>query len=205
MQATGAAAAGAALSNFGFDLTQVAQAAGALRIAGAKETATICCYCSVGCGAIVSTADGKVINIEGDPDHPINEGTLCSKGQSLYQIANVDSGSTGVEYQAPGGTLYTPKENVRNTRRLTKVMYRAAGAKNWEEKDWDWAMKEIAKRVKATRDATFKEKDEKGITVNRTEGLAQLGGAAHDNEECYLLTKLARALGIVYLEHQARI
>lgn len=180
MQATGAAAAGAALTNLGFDLSEVALAAQALRIAGAKETTTICCYCSVGCGAIVHTSGDKAINIEGDPDHPISEGTLCSKGQSLYQLAN-------------------------NDLRLNKVKYRAAGAKNWEEKDWDWAMKEIAKRVKATRDATFKEKDEKGITVNRTEAIAQLGGAAHDNEECYLLTKMARALGIVYLEHQARI
>jgi formate dehydrogenase major subunit len=84
-------------------------------------------------------------------------------------------------------------------------MYRAAGATEWQTRDWDWAIKEIAKKVKATRDASFKEKDDAGITVNRTEALAQLGGAAHDNEECYLLSKLARALGIVYLEHQARI
>lgn len=180
LQASGAAAAGVALSNLGFDLSQVALAAQALRIAGAKETATICCYCSVGCGAIVHTSDGVVLNLEGDPDHPINEGTLCSKGAALYQLHN-------------------------NDRRLTKVKYRAAGAKDWEEKDWDWAMKEIAKRIKATRDATFKEKDENGITVNRTEAIAQLGGAAHDNEECYLMVKLARALGLVYIEHQARI
>ncbi|MFH1737177.1 MAG: hypothetical protein ABH838_04730 [Actinomycetota bacterium] len=177
--ATGAATTTAVLTNFGFDLSNVVYAT-SLRIVDAKENLTVCCFCSVGCGAIVHTQNNKMINLEGDPDNPISEGALCSKGQAMFQMAY-------------------------NKQRVERVKYRAAGASDWQTKDWDWAMKEIAKRVKATRDASFKEKDEAGITVNRTEAIAQLGGAAHDNEECYLLSKLGRALGIVYLEHQARI
>lgn len=179
LQATGVAATASVLVNLGFDMSPV-YAAETLRIADAKEVQTVCCFCSVGCGAIVHTKNEKMINLEGDPDNPINEGALCSKGESMFQLAY-------------------------NDRRLSKVKYRAAGGKDWQEKDWDWALKEIAKRVKKTRDASFTEKDENGVTVNRTEAIAQLGGAAHDNEECYLLAKLGRSLGIVYLEHQARI
>jgi len=145
-----------------------------------KETTTICPYCGVGCGLIVSVRDGKVINIEGDPDHPINEGSLCAKGAALFQVSN-------------------------NERRLSKVLYRAPGASSWEEKNWDWTIKKIAENIKKTRDATFKEKDEKGRIINRTEAIACLGGAALDNEECYTYSKFARSLGVVYLEHQARI
>jgi formate dehydrogenase major subunit len=167
-----------------------------LRIKGAKETPTICPYCSVGCGIIVHTKEGKVINTEGDPDHPINEGTLCSKGASLYQLVN-------------------------NPQRLTKPRYRAPGAGEWREVEWEWALDEIAKRVKETRDRTFRtrskskvkerppdgtEKEvEKEFVVNRTEGIAHVGSAALDNEECYMLQKLLRSWGLVYIEHQARI
>ncbi len=150
-----------------------------LKTAQCKETTTICPYCGVGCGQIVSVKGGKVINVEGDPDHPINEGAVCSKGGALYQIAN-------------------------NERRLKKVLYRAPKSNQWEEKDWDWAVDRIAKRVKETRDKTFIGK-EKGKLVNRTDGIACLGGAALDNEECYMLSKLMRALGLTYIEHQARI
>ena len=150
-----------------------------LRVRGAKESTTICPYCAVGCGAIVSAQDGKITNIEGDPDHPINRGALCSKGAAMYQIAN-------------------------NPRRLTKVRYRAPNADHWEERPWSWAVQRIAKLIKKTRDETFQER-ERGLTVNRTMGIAGLGGAALDNEECYAYSKLARALGLVYLEHQARI
>jgi formate dehydrogenase major subunit len=167
-----------------------------LRIKDAKETKTVCPYCSVGCGINVHTKDGKVVNTEGDPDHPINEGTLCSKGASLYQLIN-------------------------NPLRLTKPKYRAAGAAEFKEVEWDWALDEIAKRVKDTRDRTFKltskskvkEKQadgteidvEKEFTVNRTDGIAHVGSAALDNEECYMLQKLVRSWGLVYVEHQARI
>ena len=147
-----------------------------LRIRYAKQTTTICPYCGVGCGQIVSARKGKVINIEGDPDHPINEGALCSKGGALYQVAN-------------------------NKRRLTKVKYRAPGSNHWEEKSWNWAINRISRRIKETRDAGLAD----GRKVNRVDNIAAIGGAALDNEECYLYSKFMRALGVVYLEHQARI
>jgi len=167
-----------------------------VRIKGAKETKTICPYCSVGCGIIAYTKDGKVINTEGDPEHPTNEGTLCSKGASLYQVIN-------------------------NPLRLTKPKYRAPGATEWKDVEWDWALDEIAQRIKETRDKTFKitskskikekqpdgtEKEvEKEFVVNRTDGISHVGSAALDNEECYMLQKLLRSWGLVYIEHQARI
>lgn len=150
-----------------------------LKTAKAKESTTICPFCGVGCGQIVSVVDGKVINTEGDPEHPINEGALCSKGAAISQIAN-------------------------NERRLQKVLYRAPKSDKFVEKSWEWAIETIADRVKTTRDKTFKAKDGDKV-VNRTEGIACLGGAALDNEECYLLSKAMRSLGVVYLEHQARI
>ena len=149
------------------------------------ETPTICCFCAVGCGAIVASQGDRVVNIEGDPDHPINEGSLCSKGMAMAQINTVD------------GEV--------NPRRLQKVQYRAPGDNKWVEKDWDWAMARIAERVKETRDKYFIETDSEGRMVNRLEAIASLGGAALDNEECSLITKAIRSLGLVYIEHQARI
>jgi len=145
-----------------------------------RETATICPYCAVGCGMIVGTQDGKVVNVEGDPDHPINQGALCSKGTTLKQLANSD-------------------------RRVTKPMYRAPGATMWREVEWDWALNEVAKRVKQTRDANWIETDADGRLVRRTEAIASVGSAALDNEECSLLVKALRSMGLVYIEHQARI
>lgn len=184
------------LGSLGINLDPAKAYAQGLKIKDAKQTYTVCPFCSVGCGILVHTKDGKVVNTEGDPDHPINEGTLCSKGSSLYQIIN-------------------------NDKRLLKPRYRAAGASEWKEVEWDWALDEIAKRVKDTRDKTFKatskskvkekqpdgtEKDvEKDFVVNRTDGIAHVGSAALDNEECYMLQKLMRSWGLVYIEHQARI
>ena len=145
------------------------------------EKSTICPYDASGCGFLVATIGGKVVNIEGDPDHPINRGAACAKGASLRQLS------------------------ADNPWRLSKVLYRAPGGNDWEEKSWDWALDTIARRIKDTRDASFIEKDSEGKVVNRTEALANLGGSALDNEECYLLSKLTRALGVVYLEHHARI
>jgi formate dehydrogenase major subunit len=145
------------------------------------EITTICPFDGSGCGFIVASENGKVTNIEGDPDHPINHGAGCAKGQSIRQLA------------------------ADNPQRLSKVMYRAPGASAWQEKSWDWAITEIAQRIKAARDSSFVTKDSAGLTVNRTEAIANLGGAALDNEECYLLSKMSRSLGIVYLEHQARL
>jgi formate dehydrogenase major subunit len=183
-------------TSIGINISPLKAYAQTLRIKNAKETLTICPYCSVGCGIIVHSRDGKVINTEGDPDHVINEGTLCSKGQSLYQIVN-------------------------NPVRITKPLYRAPGAKEWKEVSWDWALDQIARRIKDTRDRTFKitsrskvkEKQpdgtevevEKEFVVNRCDGIAHVGSAALDNEECYILQKLLRSWGLVYIEHQARI
>jgi len=149
------------------------------KTAGATDTTTICPFCGVGCGQVVSIKGGRVVSIEGDRQHPINEGTLCSKGAAATQVTN-------------------------NPLRLKVPLYRAPGSDRWEEKSWDWMLPRIALRVKATRDASF-QTEVGGIAVNRTEAIASLGGAALDNEECYLVAKLMRALGIVYLEHQARI
>ena len=152
------------------------------------ETYTICCYCAVGCGALATADDGRVINVEGNPDHPINEGTLCSKGQALAQFRTVDG-----------------KDNEN---RLTKPLYREAGGTRWVEKEWPWVIEQIAKRIKKTRDENWIEKvgvDGKEYTVNRTDAIAEFGGGELDNEECYLLVKMARALGMVYIEHCARI
>ena len=145
------------------------------------ETTTICCYCGCGCGFITASENGVLVNFEGDPDHPINQGHACAKGGAQFQIS------------------------AHNPRRLRKVKYRAPGSSEWEEKSWDWGITEIAKRIKNTRDSNWVTTDKSGYVVNRTEAIASLGGAALDNEECYLLSKLMRALGLVYIEHQARI
>jgi formate dehydrogenase major subunit len=144
------------------------------------ETTTICPYCGVGCGVLMAVEDGKIVSIEGDPDHPINKGSLCSKGASLYQLAN-------------------------NDQRLAKVLYRAPGSLEWEEKDWDWAIDQVARKIKETRDANWTERDEEGRLVNRTEAIASLGSVFPNSEEAYLMAKAHRATGLVYIENEARI
>ena len=153
-----------------------------MRTDGATKSYTVCPYCACGCGIDVYVKNGQVIAAEGNPDHPINQGSLCPKGQALASIAA-----------------------HRNPRRLDKVRYRAPGASDWQEIDMDDALDRVAALAKETRDSTFTEVDENGVTVNRTEALASLGGAALDNEECYLIHKFNRAMGINYFEHQARI
>ena len=184
---SGVAGAGLALSSLGIDMGPVKAYAQELKkidkMKSAKQSTTICPYCGVGCGLICSTDTKakKIINIEGDPDHPINEGALCAKGASLFQTTS------------------------NNPDRFKKVLYRAPGSDKWQEKSWEWALGEIAKRVKATRDANFIEKNAKGETVNRVEAIAHIGSAALDNEELWPLQAMMRALGLVYIEHQARI
>ncbi len=189
LKLSGATSLGAVFGQFLFDLAPVLAQVEKFKIKTAKATPTICPYCSCGCGLLAYTENGKLINMEGDPDNPVNQGSLCSKGSSISQ-------------------LYDEK------RRLTKPMYRAPGADKWVEKDWDWMLDEIVKRTKETRDKNFTVKqtvtdaktgEKMDIIVNRTDAIASLGGAGLDNEECYLLSKLMRSLGIVYLEHQARI
>lgn len=172
---TGAALGGAVGVELGSAEAYVTE----LKTKGAKEIPSICYYCAVGCGIKASVADGKVVAIQGDPEHPINRGTLCSKAQAYIQV-------------------------LQHPNRLTKALYRAPGAAEWQEKPLDWAMEQIAQRIKATRDATFVEK-EGDVPVNRTEAIATLGSAIIANEEAYLLAKLGRGLGIVPMEHQARI
>jgi anaerobic selenocysteine-containing dehydrogenase len=178
----GAAAAGVALTG---TTGEASVDSPMMRTKGLKSSTTICPFCAVGCGLIVHTRDGRVVNIEGDPQHPINQGALCSKGGSLFQVAN-------------------------NERRLQKVMYRAPGSDRFEEKSWDWALERIARNMKESRDRSFRKtelnkKDSKEYVVNRTDGMAFFGGAGLDNEECYLWSKFARAMGIGQLEHQARL
>lgn len=172
---------GAALTGFfGLKPVQARAAEMRLRISYAKQSTTICCYCGCGCGLLVSARDGRVVNTEGDPDHPVNEGSLCSKGSALYQVAN-------------------------NDRRLTHVMYRRPGGSRWERKSWNWAINRIAQLVKKTRDEDLNSPAKQGKPVTRCDSIAAIGGAALDNEECYLYSKFMRALGIAFIEHQARI
>ncbi|GAC1371159.1 MAG: hypothetical protein NVSMB44_38450 [Ktedonobacteraceae bacterium] len=151
------------------------------RIRDAKVVHSVCPYCAVGCGLTVYVKDGRVIDIEGNPESPINHGTLCPKGSATFQ--------------------YTV-----NSSRLQKILYRAPYSDHWEEKTLDWAMEQIAQRVKKTRDETFVERLEDGREVNHTLGIASLGGATLDVEENYLMKKLfSGGLGIVSIENQARI
>jgi len=151
------------------------------RIRDAKVVHSVCPYCAVGCSQNVYVKDGKVIDIEGDPNSPINHGTLCPKGSATFQYLN-------------------------NPSRLTQILYRAPYSDHWEVKSLDWAMEQIAQRIKKTRDETFVERLPDGREVNHTLGIACLGGATLDNEENYLMKKLlGGGLGIVSIENQARI
>jgi formate dehydrogenase major subunit len=176
-------ATGVMALGLGMDLKPVKSYAQTLKIRYAKESTTICPYCAVGCSIIVHTskgASGKVINAEGDPDHPINEGALCSKGAALSQLVN-------------------------NENRLVTPLYRKPYSHAWQKVSWDWALYKIALNIKKIRDATFIRKNSKGQMVNRTEAIASCGSAALDNEECWPLQAMMRAMGLVYIEHQARI
>ena len=186
----------ALVASLGVDLDPARAYAKELRIKNAKQSTTVCPYCSVGCGIIVYAENGKIVNTEGDPDHPISEGTLCAKGSSVSQLVNNDT-------------------------RVKKPMYREPGGTAWKEVEWNWALDRIARLVKDARDKSFKttskvksmEKQADGsmlevvkeVVVNRTDAIAHVGSAALDNEECYILQKLIRSWGLVHVEHQARI
>ena len=184
---SGAMGAGVALSSLGVDMRPVLAYAEELskidRIKSAKQTYSLCYYCSVTCGLICSSdpKTGKIFNIEGDPDHPISEGSLCAKGAANLQMS------------------------ARNEHRLTKVLYRKPGGDKWEPKTLDWALTQIAMKIKATRDKNFIVKNAKGQVVNRTEALAHMGSSKLDNEECWLVTTMMRSLGLVQIDHQARV
>jgi formate dehydrogenase major subunit len=178
---------GVGLTVFGFDATPLLAQTQGLKISRTTETRSTCPYCSVSCGVIIHTIGDKaknvtpqVVHVEGDPDHPINRGTLCPKGSSLQQ-------------------------DIMNERRLTKPQVRRPGSTQWEDISWDQAIDEIARLTKKTRDATFLETDSQGRTVNRCEGIAFSGGCTDTNEFNYLVVKTMRSMGVVFLENQARV
>ena len=180
----GGATAAGVVAGAGVDLAPVQAAATDLKIKTAKMSRSVCPYCAVGCGQLVYSKDGKIIDIEGDPDTPHTLGKLCPKGAATIQLSN-------------------------NPLRPTKALYRAPGSDKWEEKPLDWMYTELAKRYYDTREKYFiekeKGKDGQEITVNRLDAIASLGSACIDNEEAYLLSKFNRSFGIVYHEHQARV
>jgi formate dehydrogenase major subunit len=176
-----------AASGLGFDhaLADSTRVKQGLRIAGAKESHSVCPYCAVGCSLVAYTrqnSDGstELLQIEGDPDSPVNEGRLCPKGATAMQLAI-------------------------SPRRVESPQYRAPGATAWKKVSWDFVLDKIANNIKSSRDATFVATDGNGNTVNRTEGIAFAGGAAFSSEEGYFATKLMRGLGLVHLEQQARV
>jgi formate dehydrogenase major subunit len=176
-----AGAGGLGLSALGFDLALASQAKQSLRIAGARESHSVCPYCAVGCSLVAYTDQaGKLLQIEGDPDSPVNEGRLCPKGATAMQLATAAN-------------------------RVEHVMYRAPRSAEWKKIGWDEALGMLAERVKDSRDRTFVTTDTSGRTVNRCEGVAFAGGAAFSSEEGYFATKLMRGLGVVHLEQQARV
>jgi len=178
---------GVGVTVLGFDAAPLLAQTQGLKISRTTETRSTCPYCSVSCGVIIHTIGDKaknvtpqVVHVEGDPDHPINRGTLCPKGSSLQQ-------------------------DIMNERRLTKPQVRRPGATHWEDISWDKAIDEIAHLLKKTRDATFIEQDSEGRTVNRLESVAFTGGCTDTNEFNYLVVKSMRSLGLTYIENQARV
>ena len=179
----GASAAG--VTSLGFDVSAAVEVKQAFRIEGAKEVHSLCPYCAVGCSLVAYTKqDAKghtqLLQIEGDPDSPVNEGRLCPKGATAMQLA-------------------------MSARRVEKPLYRAPGSDKWQEITWGQMLERMAQRIKESRDATFVTQDAKGQTVNRCEGVAFAGGAAFSSEEGYLAAKLMRTLGVVHIEQQARV
>lgn len=187
LKLTGATAATAAVVGTG--ISKVAADYEPVRLNYAQEVPTLCTFCGVGCGIICHVQDGVMVNTEGDPDHPVNEGTLCPKGISHYNISYF--------YDAQGNPYPNPQ-------RVTKVKYRAPGSDHWEERDWDWALERIAEKIKETRDENFEETSN-GVTVNRTNAIAWLGSAFCTDEENYLFHKMARAMGAINIDHCARL
>ncbi len=185
LKLAGVSAGTLALSELGFDLAHAYQVRQNLRISGATQSHSVCPYCAVGCSLVAYTrkeADGtvKLLQIEGDPDSPVNEGRLCPKGATAMQLAT-------------------------SSRRVERPMYRAPGTASWQQVSWDFVLDKLAQNIKAARDRTFVTQDAAGNVVNRCEGMAFAGGAAFSSEEGYFATKVMRGLGAVYLEQQARV
>jgi formate dehydrogenase major subunit len=188
---TGGGFALGSLFGFGLDLRAAQKATVGSKFTDVREVPSVCPYCAVGCGQLVTVniKTEKIVNIEGNPNSPINRGTLCPKGAATFQLAV-------------------------NEKRITKVWYRAPGATEWDKtRTLDWAMDRIARLTKKTRDETFRESwtthdaEGKEVTkrVNHTLAIGSLGGATMDNEWNYVQAKLMRGLGVVAIENQARI
>jgi formate dehydrogenase major subunit len=180
-----ASAVAVGISAYGFDVAEATTVKQHLRIEGARLSHSVCPYCAVGCSLLAYTRKGEngaveLLQIEGNPDSPVNEGTLCPKGASAMELAV-------------------------SRRRFASPLYRAPGAAEFKRVSWDFVLDKVARNIKAARDRTFVTKDDDGNVVNRTEGVAFAGGAAFSNEEGYVATKLMRGLGLVYLEQQARV
>jgi formate dehydrogenase major subunit len=187
LKGSAAGAAAVSVSALGFDeaVAKATTVKQRLRIEGASVSHSVCPYCAVGCALLAYTRKGdngktELLQIEGDPDSPVNEGRLCPKGASAMDLAV-------------------------SRRRMEGPLYRAPGASDWKRISWDAALDKLARNIKAARDRTFVTKDDDGNVVNRCEGIAFAGGAAFSNEEGYLSAKLMRGLGLVYLEQQARV
>ncbi len=183
LRLSGAGMAGTAvggLAGLGVDLAPKVARAQELRIRNAKTFPSVCPYCAVGCGTLVHVSDGRIVNIEGNPASPINQGNLCPKGAATFQLHI-------------------------NPNRLTKVLHRAPGAREWETWELDRALDRVAERLKETRDATFVERLPNGRAVNHTPAIFSLGGATMDDEWNHLHQKVLRGLGIIAIENQARI
>jgi formate dehydrogenase major subunit len=169
------------LGQLGFDLKEAQAFAGTIKIEGAKEVISVCPFCSVSCQVIAYVRDGKLVSTEGDPDFPVNEGALCAKGASLF-------------------SLYSSSEH-----RLLKPLYRAPYSDKWEEKDWEWTLNQIARKIKTVRDKELILKNGKGQTVNRLENFFMMGTSHASNEECAVIHQAMRGLGVVHMDHQARV
>lgn len=185
LKLSGAGAGAVGVSILGFDVAEATQVKQQLRIQGASVGHSVCPYCAVGCALVAYTrkqSDGSVslLQIEGDPDSPINEGRLCPKGATAMQLA-------------------VSKQRVEGP------MYRAPGAREWRQVSWEFMLDRLAQRVKASRDRTFVTQDGNGNTVNRCEGIAFAGGAAFSSEEGYFAAKVMRGLGLIHIEQQARV
>lgn len=174
---------GLAMTALGFDAKEVKAATADFKLKGAKEYTSICTFCSCGCSMLCHVKDGKLINLEGDPDSIINEGALCSKGVSMSVIPNSDQ-------------------------RVKTPLYRAPGSDKWQQISWDEAISKVAGKIKQNRDKHWIDTeviDGKEYKANRTDAISFMGGAQNPNEECYLMSKMMRLIGTDYVEHQARL
>ena len=180
LKITGAGAGAITLGGLGINYLVTESYAKDLKIKGAKEVRSICPFCAVSCRFIAHVKGGQVVSTEGDPGYPISEGSLCAKGATMNSMVNSDH-------------------------RVLKPLYRAPYSEKWEEKSWTWMIENLAKKIKETRDQTFKVKNAEGHVVNRLESMFHMGSSQMSNEEASVVVQAMRAMGIVYMDHQARI